>query len=141
MEYAQRVHLAGRMPTLPAAMRANATETLSENDPIFGWLQAECEYGTPETANEEVSIDELKKRCEAYIARGQKDQGGFVADKLSSKDFTARLRREGISLEDPAKTDKEGRPVRHFREKRGPGGVASREYLARGIRLKVRGVA
>jgi P4 family phage/plasmid primase-like protien len=141
MEYAQRVHLAGRMPTLPAAMRANATETLSENDPIFGWLQAECEYGTPETENEEVSIDELKKRCEAFIARAQKDQGGFAADKLSSKDFLARLRREGISLEDPTKTDKEGRPVRHRMEVRRPGGAKEHTPSARGIRLKVRGVA
>ncbi len=141
MEYAQRIHLAGRMPTLPAAMRANATETLSENDPIFGWLQAECEYGTPETENEEVPVEDLKKRCEAYIARGQKDTGGFAADKLSSKDFTARLRREGISLEDPIKTDKEGRPVRHRKPVKGSGGQVDWIYLARGIRLKVRGVA
>jgi phage/plasmid-associated DNA primase len=141
MEYAQRVHLAGRMPTLPAAMRANATETLSENDPIFGWLQAECEYNTPEPANEEVPIDDLRKRCEAYIARGQKDTGGFAADKLSSKDFTARLRREGISLEDPTKTDKEGRPVRHRKQVKGAAGMAEWVHMARGIRLKVRGVA
>ena len=136
MEYAQRVHLAGHMPPLPAAMRANATETLSENDPIFGWLQAECEYNTPETADEEVPIDELKKRCEAYIARGQKDQGGFAADKLSSKEFLARLRREGISLEDPTNLDQDGRPKRHRRKVK-----QDIVYVARGIRLKVRGVA
>jgi P4 family phage/plasmid primase-like protien len=137
MEYAQRVHLAGRMPKLPAAMRANATETLSENDPIFGWLQAECEYNTPETANEEWPIDDLRKRCEAYIARGQKDQGGgFAADKLVAKDFLARLRREGISLEDPTSLDQDGRPRRHRRKAKE--GIV---YVARGIRLKIRGVA
>lgn len=134
MQYAKLVHQNG-LPALPPSMKAAAVDTLSETDTIYGWLQEDCEYGTAAVAEHEESIEELRKRCELYISRIAKESGGgggFVADKLSPKEFLARLRREGISLEDPAKPDGAGRPLRHRRK--GPNGDTI--YMAKGIRIK-----
>lgn len=141
MQYAQAVYLHG-LPPVPQAMKSYANATLAENDVIYGWLQDECEFGTLATKDCEEPIEELRKRCEAYIARSQKDQGGgMVADKISARDFLDRLRREGISLDDPTNVDAQGRPMRYRRKGKNKAGVEEVIYLARGIRLKVKAVA
>lgn len=132
IHYSNQVYQKG-LPPLPRAMQVAATETLSENDLIYGWLREDCEYGTAETVDCYESIDDLRKRCENYIARvgKEKNGGGMVADKLSPKDFLQRLRREGISMEDTTKPDGQGRFLR-YRRKVGN----DTQYTARGIKIK-----
>lgn len=141
MVYAQKVYHNG-LPKAPPAMKAAATATMASHDVIYGWLQAECEYGTTAVKDEEESVDELRGRCEAYMKRLQKESGDMmVADKIRPKDFSDRLRREGISFEDPVKTDKDGRPLRHRKVVKGKVGGVETVYTCRGIKLKMRAVA
>jgi putative DNA primase/helicase len=138
INYAMAVGQAGALPILPTAMSIYANETLAEHDMIFGWLQAECEYGTPDTANSEEEIRVLKERCELFIRRRTQEQGsGFTADKLNDAEFSARLIGEGISLSDDKILDKNGKPRRHSKTIQTPRG-AEKVYTARGVRLKLK---
>jgi P4 family phage/plasmid primase-like protien len=93
MTYAQKVYHAKGLPKQPAAMKAFAAETLSQDDVIFAWLQAECDYGTADTKNEEELVEELRLRCENYMKRNRDNGGGgeFTADKITPRAFLERM--------------------------------------------------
>lgn len=125
MTYAQKVILAGGLPEPPDAMLVQTKELLASGDMIFAWLTDECEVG-PDVQFEEESVGTLRKRCEAYIARTQKEQGEFAADKLNPKDFLNRLRKEGVVVVDEKRRVKKA------------SGNFEIETIVRGIRLKVK---
>lgn len=138
MHYAQKVWNADgqayehiKLPPVPAAMLAESNAILKEADPIYGWIQAECEVGG-QAADEYEDAVMLKDRFDAWLVRSGKG-GGIVGDSTSDKSFKDALRRMGVKI-----NDDNGVPLRKTMRS---GPSVTTVTAVKGIRLKVKAVS
>ncbi len=116
-----------KLPDAPAAMVTAATGFLTENDPFYAWISAECVIGV---AGETEVLDDLKKRCDAFIARAAKEKGGMPGEVMTDKAFRDALRVVAVRT-----FDENGKP---FIKEVTVGLARRRVHMAKGIRFKVK---
>jgi phage/plasmid-associated DNA primase len=117
------------LPPVPAAMNAVAREFMSENDPFYAWLIAECDIGA-EVREEMESLAVLKGRYENWAKREGQGLAGLGGEAMNMKEFRGALQRMGI-----ATTNERGGALKMR------GGTGGGVDAAQGVRLKLKNVA
>lgn len=135
MRYAQKVynpngavHEHIKLPPEPEAMMRVRDTTLSEKDPFYAWLRAECTYG-PDAVENFEPIEELLGRFDAYMKRSG-SATGVVGDNMNESQFKNALKRMGVCT-----ADQHGNPIRRTIR---AGADQKTVAVATGVRLKVK---
>lgn len=138
MHYAQKVynpngalHERVRLPEMPSAMSMVRDSIIGEQDHLYGWLRAECDWGPAYTECCEP-IDELLSRFNAYLKRNG-NSIGIVGDNMDEMSFRNALQHKGIRAKDAR-----GNVIRKtIRD----GNVEKMVAVATGVRLKLKAAA